>query len=315
MIEIRHLHYVIATAELGSFSQAAESLRIKQSTLSQRIRHLEQRLGTDLFERSTRGARLTRAGDHFISGARQLVADLDSLHRNTIIFGQGRRGALKLGLSGAVPSSAVQSLMLEFSKRHVDIQLSAAVCDRQALVRDFERGQLDAIIVAGHLAPPGAAYHAIGSSRLFAVMVHDNPLALRAPLFWSDLRDLTLLLADSARGDDLLSQIAGRLTLAQSQAGLDRAAIVRSPLNLNGLYQLIDTGCFTIVQERAFARLPPHLVVLPIHEPHGHARIDFGLCWREDASNPALAPLLRTIMTVAEKPYRCDALQRRGPPP
>ncbi|MEZ7272874.1 LysR family transcriptional regulator [Sphingobium sp. 10 DY56-G10] len=307
MIEIRHLHYIIATAELGSFSQAAESLRMKQSTLSQGVRYLEQRLGTNLFDRSTRGARLTRAGTHFISGARQLVADLDSLHRNTIIFGQGHSGALKLGLSGAVPSSAVQALILKFSQSHTDIQLSAAIHERRILARDLDQGRLDAIIVAGHLSPAGMAYHALGSGRLFAVMLRDSPLGARMPIYWPDLRDLALLLPDGESGNDLLSQISGRLIPAQSHPTGDRSAIVRRPLGLNGLYQLIDAQSFAIVQESELRQLPSRLVAIPVHEPHGHARIDFGLCWREDSDNPALAHLLQIVMAQASPTYHCDA--------
>lgn len=291
MIEIRHLHYIITTADLGSFSRAAMALRIKQSTLSQRVRHLEDALGIDLFNRSTRGAQLTRAGAQFLSGARQLVADLDSLHHNITTYGKGLRGVLSLGLSGAVPQKATQALFLDFSQQYSDIQLTASVYDRRYLAGELARDRLDAVIIAGHLAPPGAAYHALGSERLFAVMRRDTPLSERAPLYWSDLRGLTLLLPDGDIGDDLLGQIVGRLP--QLEDGPD---LIRRPLRLDGLYQLMDSNTFMIVDESMLGSPPESLIAIPIHDFHGHARIDYGLCWQASNDNPALAQFLKIMM-------------------
>jgi DNA-binding transcriptional LysR family regulator len=76
MIETRHLHDIVTTADMGSFNRAAGAMRIKQSTLSRRIRHLELRLGIVLFERSTCGVNLTQAGMRFLDRARQVLDDL-----------------------------------------------------------------------------------------------------------------------------------------------------------------------------------------------------------------------------------------------
>jgi DNA-binding transcriptional LysR family regulator len=55
MIEIHLLRYALAAADTGSFRQAADQFRIKQSALSRPILYLEQRLGLSIFARSTRG--------------------------------------------------------------------------------------------------------------------------------------------------------------------------------------------------------------------------------------------------------------------
>ena len=78
-IEIRQLRYAVMTADTQSFSRAAATLNVKQSTLSRRVLQLEDRLGVKLFERTTRGAEPTENGRVFIEQARRIVTDIDNL--------------------------------------------------------------------------------------------------------------------------------------------------------------------------------------------------------------------------------------------
>lgn len=292
MIEIRHLHYIVTTAELGSFSQAALALRVKQSTLSQRIRDLELRLGTDLFDRSTRGARLTLAGTDFLSGARHIIADLDRMHRTATTHRKGSRGTLTIGISGAVPNAHSQAILLDFSQRHPDVRLSAVVNERPALARDLRRGRLDAAIVAGHVAPADATYRALGSERLFAVMKPETTTAFRRPLYWADLRELAILMPDDERGNDLFTQIASRLPHRD-----EGSSVIKRPLDFDALFQLIDAHSIMIIGAAIIERVPANLTALPLHDFYGVARIDYGLCWRSDVKNPALSKLIEIVET------------------
>ena len=61
-VELRHLRYFAAVAELGNVTQAARRLHVAQPALSRQIQDLEEELGVKLLERSTRGIKLTEAG-------------------------------------------------------------------------------------------------------------------------------------------------------------------------------------------------------------------------------------------------------------
>ena len=68
-LELRHLRYLVAVADAGSFTRAAERIFITQSTLSQQIRRLEQIVGTPLLHRRREGLRLTTAGGVLLDAA------------------------------------------------------------------------------------------------------------------------------------------------------------------------------------------------------------------------------------------------------
>jgi DNA-binding transcriptional LysR family regulator len=77
VIEVRHLRYFLAVSEELHFRRAAERLMMAQPPLSQAIRKLEEELGLQLFERTTRVVTLTEAGIDFAGRARQVVESFD----------------------------------------------------------------------------------------------------------------------------------------------------------------------------------------------------------------------------------------------
>src|SRR2546429_9869440 len=77
-MELKHLHNFVAIAEERSFTRAAERLWVAQPGLSTQIRRLETELGVKLFERHTRGADLTQAGELFLERARVALAAADA---------------------------------------------------------------------------------------------------------------------------------------------------------------------------------------------------------------------------------------------
>ena len=76
-MEITDLRVFLAVASAGSFSRAASALVLTQPSVSERIAGLERSVGTALFERTSRGARLTARGDQLVPYARRCVAIAD----------------------------------------------------------------------------------------------------------------------------------------------------------------------------------------------------------------------------------------------
>jgi DNA-binding transcriptional LysR family regulator len=72
-IQFRHLRYVLATAECGSFRRAAKELEVQESAVSRRVRDLEDEICAALFIRQSSGVILTYAGKKFAEHARQIL--------------------------------------------------------------------------------------------------------------------------------------------------------------------------------------------------------------------------------------------------
>jgi DNA-binding transcriptional LysR family regulator len=72
-LELRHLRVFVTVVELGAHARAARSLGISQSTVSETLSALERTLGTPLFQRATKGSRLTPAGEALLPHARKIL--------------------------------------------------------------------------------------------------------------------------------------------------------------------------------------------------------------------------------------------------
>jgi DNA-binding transcriptional LysR family regulator len=109
-VELRHLRYFVAVADVGTFTRAAEGLFIAQPTLSQQIGRLEQIVGTRLLHRRRDGVRLTAAGTVLLEAARDVLSAAGhAVSQTRQAAGLGRPG-LRFVLPADLPDSlAVQA--------------------------------------------------------------------------------------------------------------------------------------------------------------------------------------------------------------
>ena len=82
-MNLRHLKYFIATAELGQVSRAATALSISQSSVTSAIKELENILGATLFQRASHGMEMTDSGREFLASSREILAKVDEAKKLT----------------------------------------------------------------------------------------------------------------------------------------------------------------------------------------------------------------------------------------
>lgn len=104
-MELRHLRCFIAVAEELDFARAAERLHIEQSQLSRAIKELEEDLGAQLFVRTTRSTRLTRAGQLFLEHAPHVFTALEQARDSVKAVANGFHGQLRVALSDSIVPS------------------------------------------------------------------------------------------------------------------------------------------------------------------------------------------------------------------
>ena len=112
-LELRHLRYLVAVADAGTFTHAAERMFIAQPTLSQQIRRLEEMVGTPLLQRRREGVRLTPAGSVLLEESRTVLSLLEhGVNRSRQAAGLGRP-RLRFALPAYLPEGlAVETASL-----------------------------------------------------------------------------------------------------------------------------------------------------------------------------------------------------------
>ena len=144
---MQQLRCFCATVELGSFTAAAEVLRVSQPAVAEQVRKLEQALGADLFVRAGRGVVATEAGrafaEHAARSLRAVEDAADSVGELTALRG----GTVALGIFGEPSAWRVDELAGAFLRRHPDVSLRLVGRNSSAIAERVRRGELEAGVV------------------------------------------------------------------------------------------------------------------------------------------------------------------------
>jgi DNA-binding transcriptional LysR family regulator len=122
-VELRHLRYFLAVAETLHFGRAAVKLGMAQPPLSQQIRKLEALVGAPLFERTTRGVRLTAAGAMLRERATATMARLADDLEQTRRVARGEEGRLTVGFSGSVMFTELPAAIQRYRQAYPRVEL------------------------------------------------------------------------------------------------------------------------------------------------------------------------------------------------
>lgn len=143
-IELARTFLEIAAA--GSFMRAAERLHVTQTTVSARIKSLEEQLGQPLFVRNRAGARLTRAGEQFHGHARTLV-QVWQRARAEVALPADQKGVVAIGAELSLWDPFLLDWLLLMRTVSPDLAVRASVGLAEQLLEGLERGIIDLAIV------------------------------------------------------------------------------------------------------------------------------------------------------------------------
>lgn len=125
-MELRHLRCFLAVAEELHFARAAERLHIEQSPLSRAIRDLEEELGTQLFSRTTRSTRLTRAGELFLQHVPRVFVAIQQARDSVKSASNGFHGQLRIALSDCITPTCFSALLALSRQEEPEIEVRLA---------------------------------------------------------------------------------------------------------------------------------------------------------------------------------------------
>ncbi|MEV5505679.1 transcriptional regulator CynR [Streptomyces orinoci] len=260
VLELRHLRYLLAVAEHGNFTRAAEELHISQPTLSQQIKQLERTLGVQLLDRTGRTVRLTDAGTVYAEHARRALRDLAAAERAVHDVQDLSRGHLRLGITPTFTAYLVGPLTADLHTRHPGISLTLTEANQDRIEAALLADDLDLGIAfaAPHL--PGIEATPLFTETLSLVAATPHAPATDTPLPARAVRDqqLALLSGDFATRTHIDTyftdhRIAPRITVEAN--------------SIQALTEIVQrTGLATVLPD-AITHDHPHLTPIPLDPP------------------------------------------------
>jgi DNA-binding transcriptional LysR family regulator len=139
------LRTFVAIAETGNFTKAAEQVSRTQSAVSMQMKRLEEIVGDALFERGSRGVRLTRKGSDLLGNARRIVSLLDETAAQ--IGAPPLQGPVRIGIPEEYGFSILSRALGAFAKRHPQVEITVRYASSSQQMAALRADELDLAIV------------------------------------------------------------------------------------------------------------------------------------------------------------------------
>ncbi|NNG21636.1 transcriptional regulator CynR [Telluria aromaticivorans] len=290
-MELRSLRYLIAVAEHGNFTRAAEALHLSQPALSQQILQMEERLGAALFDRSGRKVVVTDAGQVYIAHARRALAELESGRRAIHDVHDLSRGLVRLAMTPTFTAYLAGPLVAAFRDRHPGITVKVHEMSMDTIAAAVEADEVDLGIAFELARSADIDCLPVFSEQLSAVVADNHPWAGRPQVEAAALAEVELGLLSA----DFVTRVhVDRYLQAQRLA----PTVAVEANTISALVEIVrHSRLVTILPEAIAARAPGlrNLALVPAPAPR-----TVRLLRRKDAYQSAAArALMEMIMRDA----------------
>ena len=189
-----------AVAEHGGFTAAARAIGVSQPAVSRAVRELERSVGFELFERAPKGIRLTRAGESFLSSARDVIGAMRAAEEAVAALGGLGHGRLHIGASTTIATYVLPAFIGKFLEAHaaVDVRLDSA--HTRGIVQMLLDYHLDIALTEAPVSDEKIISRRWRTDYLVAVASPRHPLASRRRIPPSALAIELLLLRERESG-------------------------------------------------------------------------------------------------------------------
>ena len=242
---IIQLEYLLAVANNGSFSLAAEKCFVTQPSLSMQVKNLEEELGVIVLDRSKKPVLPTDAGLAVIRQAKEAVQAFAMVREVVSDLQNEISGTLRLGVIPTIAPYLLHRFIPDFVRKCPKVELQIREMMTGDIIRALDRDMLDAAIMAGGTSPEGIREEELFNDRFFAYVSTDHPLCQRSNIRIEDIDVRHLLLL--SEGNCLRDQV---IELCQAQKNIARQYSFESG-SLETLMRIVDNtpNLITIIPE------------------------------------------------------------------
>lgn len=277
-MELRHLRYFVALAEVLNFTRAAERVHVTQSTLSHQIKQLEEELGMPLFERVGKRVKLTEMGSTFLEHITPALSQVDEAIGALKAVPDQLRGELRIAATHSFNVQLIPACLAQFMSRYPAVRVVVEELSGEDIARRLELGELDLGISYRPSIPRGLWFEPLYNEEMKLVMSRRHPLANRRRVRMVELNGVALAL--------LTPNFSTRQLLEECFQAAGAQPLVVAELNaISPMLELVRrTDLCSIVSSNALVG-EEDLVALPLEDPTPIRTP--GLLWNKQVDRPA----------------------------
>ncbi|MES2183402.1 MAG: LysR substrate-binding domain-containing protein [Pseudomonadota bacterium] len=228
-IDIQDIKLVAVIARTGSITAGAAAINLALGSASERLRILEQGLGTPLFDRLPRGVAATLAGEAFLRHALPILSHHEALRREVVDIARGMSGRIRIAANSFAASHLLGEPLTEFllARPKVSVAVQEMPTERALTAVLNAEADVGVGVVSGSFTNLDVL--ALLDETIVAVVSADHPLAGMSSAAFSEVLDHDLLLAGTSS--------------ALQQFLQDRADQLGKPMRLRAVMHDAETIC------------------------------------------------------------------------
>jgi len=282
-----------------SFSQAADALSFSQSAVSQAITTLEGEVGTQLLERTRRGARPTAAGAALAGHAAGILAQMETAEAEIAAIAAGRGGLLRTASFPTAAATLMARAIAGFRASHPGVDLTLAEGESEEIAPRLRAGELDLVLLfefpgIGERLGTGMRRFELLDDPLHLVLGEGHPLAERENLRLRDLSEEPWVQTSAE------SASAKHVVRSCHAAGFEPRVSFESD-DYETIQGLVAAGLgVALIPNLALSGIRPDLRIRALH-PQSPVRRVFAATPRGATATPAVATML-SILREAARP-------------
>lgn len=240
-LELRDLRWAIVASQNRSLRQASESLNVRQSTLSRRLRDLEYDLGAIIFERTNGGTRPTAEGQEFLKSAQRILEQTEEIALRLRSRSRGESGRVVIGVHASLSAGNLRATLIEHRRRFPNVETELVDGSAEYLITEFTNRSIDiAFMVEGNCRWDGKSL-SVWTGRVVAALPENHQLSSHEAVGWTDLESTLLLMPHRGPGPEFM-----RL-LAEKAGYLPARNLRRHDVSLDRLLTLVSAGAGSLL--------------------------------------------------------------------
>lgn len=191
-MDLRQLAALVAVADHGTFSAAADALHTVQSNVSTHVRRLERDIGAQLVDRA--GNTLTEEGEVVVERARRIQEEIDAMVADVAALRHDVTGRARLGIISSTARWLVPLLLTEMEARHPKVDVVVVDATTTSLEPQVAAGRLDLAIVNIPVEDPDLTAELLFEEHFVVVAPATHELATRTSVDLAYLANVALVL-------------------------------------------------------------------------------------------------------------------------